>query len=143
MNRGVIAAFVLACTIVSNRAGAQPTAQQSAQADALFNAARAEMSEGHALRAQGQRDAALRKYEGAIAKLRASDEIEPRRIGVYLNLGEVYAAAGKVASAWGAYTTAADLARSVDPKRFAFAQSQAAEIGPRVPRLTIRLAPQG
>ncbi|HEY8078038.1 MAG TPA: hypothetical protein VIF62_28120 [Labilithrix sp.] len=124
--RAAFASFALACTLVAGAAHAQSTA--SAPAEKLFR-------EGKALAASGD-------LEQAIAKFKASQDLEPS-VGVLLSLGDAYRARGQVASAWGAYVAARDLARSRTDARVADAEARAADVKPRLPRLTVRVAPQG
>ncbi|CAN5719068.1 hypothetical protein BH11MYX4_BH11MYX4_29160 [soil metagenome] len=57
-----------------------------------------------------------------------------------LSLGDAYRTRGKVASAWGAYVSARDLARARGDARVADAEQRVAEVSPRLPRITLRVA---
>jgi len=123
-DRRVLVAAVLACTLCGGRAAAQSPAA-SAVAEKLFR-------EGKTLFAAGD-------YDRAIEKFRASEEVEPS-VGVLLSLGDAYRSRGKVASAWGAYVAARDLAKTKNDARVTDADQRAAEVSTRLPHLTIRVA---
>lgn len=122
--RGILAGWALALLLSTAQADAQNSAA-SAAAEKLFR--------------EGKSLSAAAKYDDAIAKFRASQELEPS-VGVLLSLGDAYRALGKVASAWSAYVSATDLARARGDSRVADAEQRAADVSARVARLTIRLA---
>ncbi|MBS2020166.1 MAG: hypothetical protein JST00_45320 [Deltaproteobacteria bacterium] len=117
------AAIALGVLLAPGTSSAQNTAA-SAAAEKLFR-------EGKAL-------AASQRYEEAIEKFTASQELEPS-VGVLLSLGDAYRARGRVASAWSAYTSARDLAKTKGDARVIDAEQRAAEVSPRLPRLTIHV----
>ncbi len=123
--RAALASFVLACSLACGAAHAQGSA--SAAAEKLFR-------EGKALASAGE-------WDEAIAKFKASQELEPS-VGVLLSLGDAYRTRGQVASAWSAYVAARDLARTRGDARAVDAEARAADVSPRLPRLTIRVSPQ-
>ncbi len=124
MKRVVVIATMLACMLANVTARAD-NAAASAAAEKLFR--------------EGKAFFAASRYEEAAEKFRASQEIEPS-VGALLSLGDVYRAQSKVASAWSAYVAARDLANTKNDERASDAQQRAAEIAPRLPRLTVRFA---
>lgn len=104
---------------------AQP-ADAKALAEQLFNQAR---------------DLAKQEnWEEACPKFEASFRYDPV-LGTKLNLANCYERTGKLASAWGLYRDAVELARkAADIKRADYAQKQAAALEPRLPTLSISLA---
>lgn len=119
----VQAACFAACLLVSAAAAAQSPAASAAET--LFR-------EGKALAAQ-------QRYEEAIEKFRASEDLEPS-VGVLLSLGDAQKARGKVSSAWGAYVSARDLAKAKGDSRVTDAEQRIAEVLPRLPYLMIRVS---
>jgi hypothetical protein len=125
-SHGAIGVFVIASLLGGGSAPARAqNGAASAIAEKLFR-------EGKALYAE-------RRYDEAIEKLRASEDVEPS-VGVLLSLGDAYRARGKVASAWSAYVAARDLAKTRSDARVADAEQRAAEVSPRLARLTLRVA---
>ncbi|HVU02292.1 MAG TPA: hypothetical protein VHE30_11095 [Polyangiaceae bacterium] len=121
--RGACAAAAVLFAICSG--GPAHAQSQSANADALF-------SEGHA---------AMESHDFATAcqKFRESDRLDPA-IGTKLNLGICEEKRGKLATAWDLYRRVVDEAEPSDERR-ALAQELAEKVQPRVPKITIRLAP--
>lgn len=111
--------MLLACPDAS----AQP--RDPAAAEALFDAGRAALQ--------------AKDYDAACPKFRESYELDPAP-GALLNLGDCEERRGKVATAWSIFR---ELARDLpaNDDRRPIAQSRAAALEARVPRLTIRLAP--
>ena len=124
--RAPVAALVAACLLVGTSALAQSPAASAAET--LFR-------EGKALYA-------TQRYDDAIEKFRASQDLEPS-VGVLLSLGDAYRARGRVASAWSAYVSAKDLAKTKGDSRVTDAEVRAAAVRPRLPHLTIRLRSAG
>jgi hypothetical protein len=96
-----------------------------AAAEALFN-------EGRTLMASG-------KYADAIAKLKASQDLDPG-LGTLLNLAECYERVGKSATAWAQYREIASLARQSGSKeREELAESKSKALEPKLSKLSINL----
>lgn len=112
---------LLALTLAApTRAGAQQAA-----ADALFDSARAAMERA--------------EYAQACEQFRASDELDPA-VGTELNLADCEEKRGHLASAWELFRTVEEKLPETD-ERVAVAHARAQALAPRVPRLTLRLAP--
>lgn len=106
-------------------ARAQP-ADAKALAEQLFNQAR------ELVKAE--------KWEEACPKFEASFRYDPV-LGTKLNLATCYERTNKLASAWGLYRDAVELARKAgDTKRADYAQKQASALEPRLPKLRISVA---
>lgn len=106
-------------------ASAQSAADKAA-AEQLFKEARALMN--------------AKQFEEACPKLEASLRLDAA-LGTRLNLASCYEEVGKLASAWGMYHEAADLAANENqPKRVKFAQDHAKALEPRLPKLVITVA---
>jgi hypothetical protein len=101
---------------------AAATRPSDARADALFNAGRI------------LRDAGL--YADACPKFAESERLAPG-VGVMLYLADCYAHTGRSASAWAEFRKAEQLARDRNDKRAEVARSRAAELEPKVKRLTL------
>lgn len=98
-----------------------------AAAEALFNDARSLMAAG--------------RYDEAIAKLQASQNLDPA-LGTMLNLAECYEKTGKIASAWAQYREVVSLARQSGAKeREDFAEQKSRALEPRISKLAIKLTP--
>jgi hypothetical protein len=111
-------------------AAAQP-AENTALAEQLFN--------------EGRDLGKANKWDQACPKFEQSLRYDPA-LGTRLNLATCYEKVGKLASAWGQYRQAADLAAKTGDKRREYAVKQAAALEPRIPRLTIvapKAAPPG
>jgi hypothetical protein len=105
-----------------------PAFGQSAEANLLFDEARAAMA---------QHD-----YERAIVKLQQSQSLDPSP-GTLLNLAECYVAVGRTASAWSAYRDAASLAYgSRQPEREHYAARRAQELEPQLSKLEVTVVPE-
>jgi len=100
-------------------------AQSAAAAEALFQEGQAALERG---------DFAL-----ACPKLRESDRLDPAN-GTKLNLADCEEKRGHLASAWELYRKLSDLLPAGD-ERQPYAQERAQALAPRVPRLTLKLAP--
>jgi tetratricopeptide (TPR) repeat protein len=99
------------------------SAADKATAEQLFKEARGLMT--------------AKKFDEACAKLEASLRLDAA-LGTRLNLANCYEELGKLASAWGMYHEAEDLAANENqPKRVKFAQDHAKALEPRLPRLVI------
>ncbi|HVK85540.1 MAG TPA: hypothetical protein VM513_15580 [Kofleriaceae bacterium] len=110
-------------------AAAQPRNEDKAEADRLFEEARALLADN--------------KREEACAKFELSFRKDPRAVGTMLNLGLCGEMSGKVATAIRYYEEARDRGRDQQlPEYVAAAERKIALLSPRVPRVTIRLAEQ-
>jgi hypothetical protein len=80
-----------------------------------------------------------KKFDEAADRLIASDRAAPS-VGARLSLGDCYRALNKTASAWGAYRSAANLARrGQDDRRAVAAEKRAAELEPDLSYLAIEV----
>jgi hypothetical protein len=79
-------------------------------------------------------------YDRACPKLEEVTRLQPGKVGAMMQLALCYEESGKVASAWARYRAAADAAGPSD-ERGAQAAAKATELAPRVPKLTIAVAP--
>ncbi|WP_437967094.1 hypothetical protein WMF04_47375 [Sorangium sp. So ce260] len=114
--------------LLASRAGADPTAEDRAAADALFR-------EGRALVKQG-------KHAEACPKLAASQKLDPTA-GTLLALGDCYQGNGQTASAWATFNDAGARARkSNDTMRAEEAARRAAALEPQLSMLVIEVAPE-
>ena len=117
----VLLAFVLPVTALPTTANAQE--YDSAAAEVLFR-------EGKQLMDQ-------KNYAAACPKLAESHRLDPAT-GSVLALGLCYEAEGKLASAWAAYTDAAQRAkREGQADREQFAATRARELEPKLARLVV------
>jgi hypothetical protein len=98
-----------------------------ASAQALFDSAMRAMAEG--------------AYDRACPALEEVVRLLPRKVGALMELGRCYEGSGKVASAWSTYRAAADAASPGD-ERSASAREKASNLAPRVPKVTITVAPE-
>jgi hypothetical protein len=110
--------------------GTAPTAHaQSSAADALFR-------EGRALIKAG-------KLAEGCAKLEASEKLDSS-VGTLLNLGDCREKLGELASAWGAFHEAEELAKRTgnDQKRAQEAKRRALRLEPDLASITVQIAPK-
>ena len=115
---------VVALSLVAGTASAQ-SVDTKALAEQLFN--------------QARDLAKAEQWDEACPKFEASLRYDPV-LGTQLNLATCYEHTGKLASAWGLYRDAIELAKkSGDAKRVAYAQKQATALEPRLPTLRIAL----
>jgi hypothetical protein len=104
-----------------------PTAAYAddATAEALFQAGKGLMDQ--------------KKYSEACPKLAASYKLDPA-VGTMLNLADCHEKDGKLAQAWGNWGEARDQAkRENDKARMDLAARRQKELGPRVPKLTVKI----
>src|SRR5580658_1768873 len=121
LRAGVLFGVILAAT----SAGAQ---SNSAMAESLFR--------------EGQQLLELRRFDEACPKFKESANLDPSS-GVELALGLCYEGQGKTASAWGAYVTAASLARRDNRHdREQAANKHAEALEPKLAHITIEVAPE-
>jgi len=112
-----------ACLVLSAGSVAAQTASDSATAQALFDHAKALMSEG--------------TYAEACSALEESQRIESRS-GTLLNLADCYEHVGRLASAWSTFVEAATLAKTTgNAEREIGARDRAAKLAPRLSNLVI------
>jgi hypothetical protein len=121
MSRPSGAALVGLMLVLGVLAGAAH-AQDTAQAEDLFNQGRAEMKAGN--------------FERACALFAQSLEFDKAPV-TQLNLAKCYESLGKVASAWGIYVEVGQTVDDADLKRLA--EEGATALAPRVPRLEVRI----
>ncbi len=108
-------------------ARAEATADQRAEAQALFDDARRLMAD--------------KRFADACPKLEESQRLDPG-LGTLLNLAECQAQVGKTASAWANFLEAAFQAKAAgQAKRENTARTRAAALEPRLSRLTILAVP--
>lgn len=134
MRKAAAPAFPLLLTLVLGLVSAeQARAQDDAPRDKA--AAQALFDDGRALLAAGD-------IAGACSKFEESNRINPLP-GTLLNLANCHEKLGRLATAWGEYREALALARADGREdRIAFAEERLAVLAPRVPRVTIELAPE-
>ncbi len=105
-------------------AAAPARADDSAAADALFQAAKLLVAEG--------------KYAEACPKFEASFKLD-RTLGTLLNLADCHEKEGKIASSWAEWGEAAELAAKAGDKREEFAKEHRAALTDRLPKLEIKV----
>ncbi len=88
---------------------------------------------------EGQRLAAQGDYAAACPKFAESQRLDPQ-LGTMLNLADCYSSQGKVASAWGVFRDAVEIAEQRQDPRAAKARERVAELERQVPRLVINAA---
>lgn len=79
------------------------------------------------------------KTAAACPKYAASMKLDPQ-LGALLHLADCYAKNGQIASAWGSFREAEEMARMRGDERAQLAREQAALLEPRLSRLTINVA---
>jgi hypothetical protein len=107
--------------LLATPAAAQDPASK-AQAVQLFDAADKLMLEG--------------KVAAACPKYAASMKLDPQ-LGALLHLADCYSKNGQLASAWGAFREAEEMAHMKNDDRASFAHDQAAQLEPRLSHLTV------
>jgi serine/threonine-protein kinase len=119
-------ALSLAAAALTGRAGAQPEGTRQQAAEALFQQGRELLDTGN--------------YAPACQRFEASQKLDPG-LGTLLFLGECYDKLGKSASAWRAFSDAAQLAsRKGDEERGRLARIRASALEPTLPQLRVRVA---
>lgn len=108
-------------------AHAQQPAANKAPAVQLFDEADRLMGEG--------------KVNEACPKYAASMKLDPQ-LGALLHLADCYAKNGQLASAWGSFREAQEMAQLRGDDRAALAKEQAAKLEPRLSRITIIVPPR-
>jgi len=115
--------------LIALPASGAPTPAEKAAAEALFQ-------EGSELVAAGNLTLACEKFA-------ASNAIEPG-LGIKLYLADCYDRTGRTASAWALFTEAAALAQqNGQSERERIANQRAADLEPRLSKLTLQLPAQG
>lgn len=106
-------ALVATLTLLASPAGAQPVdTSSSAVALELYNKAKGLMSD--------------KKYDVACPMLEEAIRLDPSGRGVLVTLGDCYEGAGRIASAWAAFTKAVSMIRAAnDPRGTAYPQGRA------------------
>jgi serine/threonine-protein kinase len=126
MQRRFALAVLIAVCLPPSAAFAQSSKEDLARADSLFNAGKALVDSGD--------------FVDACAKFAESKRLAPG-LGVTLYLADCYEHVGKTASAWTEFRSAEGLARERNDKRADVAHDRAQALEPKLPRLTIALAP--
>lgn len=122
----LLLALGAAVALSGGPAAAQAPSDKSAAAEALFQ-------DGRAL-------AAKKDFAAACPKFKASYELEPG-YGVLFNLAECYEGLGKTASAWAAFTDAAEMANKSGQKdRVEKATKRATALAPKLEKMTITVS---
>jgi hypothetical protein len=125
--RAVAWPCVLACLLAVGSAHAQPAPEDLGAAQALFDSAAALIAEG--------------RHAEACPKLEEVVRLVPDGLGARLRLADCYEKAGKLASAWTAFTFAEEAARRTsDDTRARFARERAQALQPRLLRVRIDVA---
>ena len=128
MKRLPLAGAALCVLLVAAPAFAdEPTADDRAVARSLFDQARGSIKNGD--------------YAAATPKLEESMRLDPG-VGTLFNLADCYEHLGRIASAWGAFAEAADLARRAgQAEREQVARARASALEPKLSRIHMHLAP--
>lgn len=88
---------------------------------------------------EGDRLMRLGKVAEACPKYAASMKLDPQ-LGALLHLADCYAKSGKLASAWGSFREAEEMARLRGDERAALAKEQAAKLEPRLSHLMLMVS---
>lgn len=131
MARGRLGLLALAlCVGLAGPAAAEPTAEDKAAAESLFQDALKLIRED--------------KYVDACPKLEASNKLDPA-VGTLFNLGDCYEHTGRTASAWSSFGDAKRLAVRLNDRRAAEAEQREKAMEPRLARLAVTAAekPEG
>jgi len=124
--RQALSAAVLATVVATPAAAYAQSKEDLADADALFNAAKAMLDAG--------------QYADACGKFAESKRLAPG-LGVTLYLADCYERIGRTASAWTEFKTAEGLARARSDQRAEVARGRAQALEPKLERLTVIVAP--
>ncbi len=117
--------FALAPRLLRVPRAGTDTSSARAQAVQLFDTAQALFEKG--------------RYAEACPKFAESMKLDPQ-LGALLHLADCYAKNGQIASAWGSFREAEEMARMKNDERASFAKEQAAQLEPRLSRLTIQVS---
>lgn len=85
---------------------------------------------------EGERLTRLGRIGEACPKFAASNKLDPQ-LGALMHLADCYAKNGQVASAWGSFREAEEIARLRNDERAQLAKEQAAKLEPRLSHLTL------
>ncbi len=121
-------AFLVVCAaaLVPSAAGAQATAADKAQAQALFD--------------EGLRLMADKHFSEACPKLEQSEKLDPA-MGTRFRLSQCYEANGRLASAWSGYKVVAEEAHEAGmADREKYARDHAAALEPKLAHITVFVA---
>jgi Tetratricopeptide repeat len=126
MYRGRLLRTVLGGALSATLLLAAPPAHadEVADAEALFNAAKALRDEGD--------------YAQACPKFEASQKLDPQ-LGTLINIADCYEKLGKWATAWARYQAAIEIAEKRNDDRIAFVTEGKERIEPKVPKVVIRV----
>jgi hypothetical protein len=124
--RQALTAVILAAVAATPAAAYAQSKEDLANADALFNAAKAMLDAG--------------QYVDACGKFAESKRLAPG-LGVTLYLADCYERIGRTASAWTEFKTAEGLARARSDQRAEVARGRAQALEPNLERLTVIVAP--
>lgn len=120
-------AVAVSLGLAAPAARAEPSANQRAQAEALFRKA-AELMDAQ-------------KYADACEKFQASQDLDPT-LGTMLYLADCYDRAGRTASAWALFQTASQKARLAgQPDRERIAKQRADDLEARLSLLEVKVSP--
>lgn len=118
-------AFALGASLLAPRRARADDVRSSAQG--LFDTAMKAMAD--------------RAYDRACPALEEVVRLLPGKVGAMMELSRCYEESGKITSAWSEYRAVAEAAPARDD-RAATARAKAAQLAPRVPRLTVTVAPE-
>lgn len=126
VGRGRLSWTVLAvCLGLSGGALAEPTAEDKAAAESLFQDALKLIQNN--------------EYADACPKLEASNKLDPA-VGTLFNLGDCYEHTGRTASAWSSFGEARRLADRLKDARAAAAAEREKALEPRLAKLAVQVA---
>ena len=125
MSRCSIALLGLFITLAAPTQVLAQSASNSAVAGQLFD--------------EGQRLATQGDYAAACPKLAESQRLDPQ-LGTMLHLADCYASQGKVASAWGVFRDAVEIAEQRGDPRAVKARVRVVELESQVPRLIVSVS---
>jgi hypothetical protein len=124
--RRSIGVIVVAAAIFGSTTAQAQSKEDLANADALFNAAKAMLDAG--------------QYADACGKFAESKRLAPG-LGVTLYLADCYERIGRTASAWTEFKAAEGLARARNDQRAEVARGRAQALEPKLDRLTVVVGP--
>ena len=124
--RSLLLPLTLAGLALSRPALAEPTPEDRAAAQALFDDGRSLVKAGHVAE--------------ACPKFEDSQRLDPG-LGTMLYLADCYERAGRIASAWATFVDAAEVASKAGDKRVVVAQTSATRLAPSVPRVRVVVPP--
>jgi hypothetical protein len=129
MRRGRLACVLVSAMALMTTTATTAHANDPVAAEALFHEARALLAKG--------------RIDEACDLFMRSEQLDPG-VGTLINVGDCFEHKKQYASAWGAYREAVNRAlRQHDPndKRLEIAREKAAQVEPRVARLTLTIDP--